>query len=97
MLAQLCRLRNVSGLDSERAWPLVIRGSGGPAGGSGGRAIPDVVCSDGPDQGACVERAGRHGLFVQYPDWAGPPPLAAVDPSAGPTIAPFPVSYRPGH
>jgi hypothetical protein len=53
----------------------------------GGRAR--VVCADGPDQLACVEDAERHGLFVQYPDWAGAPPLGDPDPASGPSTAPF--------
>ncbi|HWM87307.1 MAG TPA: hypothetical protein VNO33_15755 [Kofleriaceae bacterium] len=58
------------------------------------RSIPNVICPDGPDQASCVASAQGRGLFVQYPDWAGPPPFTARA-SAGPTVAPFPVSYEP--
>ncbi|HKE17428.1 MAG TPA: hypothetical protein VKB80_21285 [Kofleriaceae bacterium] len=69
---------------------LVLRGAGEqqPA----APAIPELVCADGPGQTGCVQRAQRHGLFVQYPDWAGPGPFGPRDPSAGPSVAPFPVA-----
>lgn len=57
------------------------------------RSIPNVICPDGPDQPSCVASAQGRGLFVQYPDWAGPPPFTARA-SDGPTVAPFPVSHR---
>ena len=59
------------------------------------RPIPNVVCPDGPTQNACVRRAQRHGLYVQYPDWAGPPPFGDGAWEDGPSVAPFPVSHRP--
>jgi Putative zinc-finger len=59
------------------------------------RPIPNVVCPDGPTQDACVRRAQRHGLYVQYPDWAGPPPFGDGAWEDGPSVAPFPVAHRP--
>jgi len=66
----------------------LVLGKGDRPGGAGS-ARAHVVCSDGPDQLACVDDAHRHGLFVQYPVWAGPPPFGEQDPSAGPSAAPF--------
>jgi anti-sigma factor ChrR (cupin superfamily) len=50
--------------------------------------MPDVTCTVRPEQAACVADAHRHGLFVQYPTSAGPPPLVGVRSSAGPSISP---------
>jgi anti-sigma factor RsiW len=72
---------------------LFLRGAGEPSAPS---ITPSVVCADGPDQIACVQRAQRHGRFLQYPDWAGPPPFGAGDSSAGPSVAPFPAADRQG-
>jgi hypothetical protein len=46
-----------------------------PAPPASARSISRVVCAEGPDQAACVERAHHHGLFVEYPGWAGAPPF----------------------
>jgi len=57
--------------------------------------IPNVICPDGLQQVACVEEAHRHGLYVEYPAWAGAPPLGGSRTfGAGPDGAPFPVSRR---
>jgi anti-sigma factor RsiW len=56
--------------------------------------IAPVVCLDGPEQAACIQRAHRHGRIVRYPDWAGPPPLGGSRKSSGPAAPPFPISKR---
>jgi len=80
---------------------LVVRRPGAPPREAGRRSIPDVICAAGPDQAACVQRAHRHGLYVQYPGWAGAPPLGdrALDiasglvlrSAVGPSLPPFPL------
>jgi len=54
-----------------------------------GAPIAPVVCPAGTEQGACVDRAHRHGLVVRYPGWAGPPPIGGGARSAGPSNPPF--------
>jgi hypothetical protein len=64
---------------------------GGPVGSSiaaGEWPSGGVICASGADQAACVRRAHHHGLFVQYPSWAGPPPLGRA-PGGGPSSSPF--------
>lgn len=50
---------------------------------------PLVVCPDGLQQEKCVEDAHRHGLFVSYPPWAGPPSLGGGRSGTGPNGSPF--------
>jgi len=61
---------------------LAIRTGTAPPGAIA-RTSPNVTCPAGAAQAACVRSAHRHGLFVQYPGWAGPPPLGAIAPDDG--------------
>lgn len=65
------------------------------------RAIPGVICAAGATRASCIERAYRHGLYVQYPSWASAPPLGGLAPdtarragvqrsAVGPSSSPFP-------
>jgi len=79
---------------------VVVRRHDAPPREAGIRSIAGVICLAGPEQAACVRRAHRHGLVVQYPDWAGLPPLGdhelelASGPAprfaVGPSLPPFP-------
>src|SRR5262249_3991834 len=53
------------------ALALVFRGKQDPSPAAPSAPIANVVCPDGPNQVACVEDAHRHGLYVEYPSWAG--------------------------
>jgi len=68
---------------------LIVRGTVHPP--AGGRvAALAVICPDGADQAACVRTSHRHGLFVQYPDSAGPPSGGGSLALSGPSESPFP-------
>jgi len=86
---------------------LVVARPGSPAWRAASvRSIPGVVCPPGTEQATCVQRAHGHGLFVEEPAWAGPPPLGdreldavwgpALRSSIGPSRPPFPSDSQAG-